>query len=70
MSGSFTIIEMHILDFDEDIYDLPLRFTSPPARRVHSPSLKAVKWRLEAEREEFRLYNPLFFRSFAMNVPE
>ena len=27
MSGSFTVIEMHILDFDEDIYDLLLRFT-------------------------------------------
>lgn len=72
MSGSFATIETHIPDFDEDICGLPLRLTFLSCLRddVHFPSLEAVKWRLEAEREEFRLYNPLFFRSFAMNVPE
>lgn len=72
MSGSFATIETHIPDFDEDICGLPLRFTFLSCLRddVHFPSLEALKRQLEIDWDEVRLYNPLFFRSFAMNVPE
>ena len=44
VGGSFTTIETHILDFDEDIYGLPLRITFLRRLRdeVHFPSLEAL----------------------------
>ena len=53
VGGSFTTIETHILDFDEDIYGLPLRVTFLRRLRneVHFPSLEALKDQLEKDRE-------------------
>ena len=53
VGGSFTTIETHILDFDEDIYGLPLRITFLRRLRneVHFPSLEALKEQLEKDRE-------------------
>ena len=53
VGGSFTTIETHILDFDEDIYGLPLRITFLRRLRdeVHFPSLEALKRQLEKDRE-------------------
>ena len=53
VGGSFTTIETHILDFDEDIYGLPLRITFLRRLRdeVHFPSLEALKDQLEKDRE-------------------
>ena len=53
VGGSFTTIETHILDFDEDIYGLPLRITFLRRLRdeVHFPSLEALKGQLEKDRE-------------------
>ena len=53
VGGSFTTIETHILDFDEDIYGLPLRITFLRRHRdeVHFPSLEALKDQLEKDRE-------------------
>ena len=53
VGGSFTTIETHILDFDEDIYGLPLRITFLRRLRdeVHFPSLEALKDQLEEDRE-------------------
>jgi len=53
VGGSFTTIETHILDFDEDIYGLPLRVTFIRRLRdeVHFPSLEALKGQLEKDRE-------------------
>ena len=53
VGGSFTTIETHILDFDEDIYGLPLRITFLLRLRneVHFPSLEALKEQLEKDRD-------------------
>ncbi len=53
VGGSFTTIETHILDFDEDIYGLPLRITFLHRLRdeVHFPSLEALKRQLEKDRD-------------------
>ena len=56
VGGVTTSIETHILDFDEDIYGLPLRITFLRRLRdeVHFPSLKALKHQLEIDREACR----------------
>ena len=56
VGGTFTTIETHILDFDEDIYGLPLRITFLRRLRdeVHFPSLEALKRQLEMDREACR----------------
>ena len=56
VGGSSTTIETHILDFDEDIYGLPLRITFLRRLRdeVHFPSLEALKAQLEKDRESCR----------------
>ena len=53
VGGSSTTIETHILDFDEDIYGLPLRVTFLRRLRdeVHFPSLEALKDQLEKDRD-------------------
>ena len=53
VGGTFTTIETHILDFDEDIYGLPLRITFLRRLRdeVHFPSLEALKRQLEKDRD-------------------
>ena len=57
VGGTFTTIETHILDFDEDIYGLPLTITF--LRRIRDeiqfPSLDALKLQLEKDREFCRL---------------
>ena len=56
VGGTFTTIETHILDFDEDIYGLPLRITFLRRIRdeVYFPSLDALKEQLEKDREACR----------------
>ena len=56
VGGSSTTIETHILDFDEDIYGLPLRiaFLRRLRDEVHFPSLAALKEQLEMDREACR----------------
>ena len=53
VGGTFTTIETHILDFDEDIYGLPLRITFLRRLRdeVHFPSMEALKRQLEKDRD-------------------
>ena len=53
VGGTFTTIETHILDFDEDIYGLPLRITFLRRLRdeVRFPSLEALKRQLEKDRD-------------------
>ena len=53
VGGSFTTIETHILDFDEDIYGLSMRITFLRRLRdeVHFPSLDALKDQLEKDRD-------------------
>ena len=53
VGGSFTTIETHILDFDEDIYGLPLRITFLRRLRdeVRFPSLEALTHQLEKDRD-------------------
>ena len=53
VGGTFTTIETHILDFDEDIYGLSLRITFLRRLRdeVHFPSLEALKRQLEKDRD-------------------
>ena len=52
VGGSFTTIETHILDFDEDIYGLPLRITFLRKLRdeIRFPSLAALKEQLAKDR--------------------
>ena len=52
VGGTSTTIETHILDFDEDIYGLPLRITFLRRLRdeIHFPSLDALKAQLEMDR--------------------
>ena len=56
VGGSSTTIETHILDFDEDIYGLPLgiAFLRRLRDEVHFPSLEALKEQLERDREACR----------------
>ena len=56
VGGTFPTIETHILDFDEDIYGLPLTITFVRRLRdeIHFPSLKALKAQLELDREACR----------------
>ena len=56
VGGTFTTIETHILDFDEDIYGLPLQVTFLRRLRdeVYFPSLEALKDQLEKDRESCR----------------
>ena len=56
VGGTSTTIETHILDFDEDIYGLPLRITFLRRLRdeIHFPSLDALKAQLEMDRETCR----------------
>ena len=56
VGGLTTSIETHILDFDEDIYGLPLRVTFLHRLRdeVRFPSLEELKAQLEKDREACR----------------
>ena len=56
VGGLTTSIETHILDFDEDIYGLPLRVTFLRRLRdeVRFPSLEELKAQLEKDREACR----------------
>ena len=56
VGGSATTIETHILDFDEDIYGLPLRITFLRRLRdeIHFPSLDALKAQLSLDRAACR----------------
>jgi riboflavin kinase/FMN adenylyltransferase len=56
VGGTFTTIETHILDFDEDIYGLPLTITFLRRLRdeIHFPSLDALKVQLALDREACR----------------
>ena len=56
VGGTIPTIETHLLDFDEDIYGLPLCITF--LRRIRDeirfPSLEALKGQLETDREACR----------------
>ena len=56
VGGTFTTIETHILDFDEDIYGLPLKITFLRRIRdeIHFPSLESLRDQLEIDREACR----------------
>ncbi len=56
VGGTIPTIETHILDFDEDIYGLPLTITFLRRLRdeIHFPSLEALKQQLERDREACR----------------
>ena len=56
VGGTFPTIETHILDFDEDIYGLPLTITFLRRLRdeIHFPSLDALKHQLELDRASCR----------------
>ena len=56
VGGTFTTIETNILDFDEDIYGLPIRVTFLRRIRdeVRFPSLEALKEQLGRDREACR----------------
>ena len=56
VGGTFSTIETHILNFDEDIYGLPLRITFLRRIRdeVHFPSLDALRAQLGQDREACR----------------
>jgi riboflavin kinase/FMN adenylyltransferase len=56
VGGTFPTIETHILDFDEDIYGLPLTITFLRRLRdeVHFPSLEALKEQLAKDKEACR----------------
>ena len=56
VGGTFTTIETHILDFDEDIYGLPLTLTFLRRLRdeTHFPSLDALKAQLAKDRDACR----------------
>ena len=56
VGGTYTTIETHILDFNEDIYGLPLtvRFLRRLRDEVHFPSLEALKDQLGRDRESCR----------------
>ena len=56
VGGTIPTIETHILDFDEDIYGLPLTITFLRRLRdeIHFPSLEALKQQLLLDREACR----------------
>ena len=56
VGGTIPTIETHILDFDEDIYGLPLTITFLRRLRdeIHFPSLEALKAQLELDRAACR----------------
>ena len=56
VGGTFPTIETHILDFDEDIYGLPLTITFLRRLRdeIHVPSLEALKDQLILDRAACR----------------
>ena len=56
VGGTIPTIETHILDFDEDIYGLPLTITFLRRLRdeIHFPSLEALKQQLILDREACR----------------
>ena len=56
VGGTSTTIETHILDFDEDIYGLPLRITFLRRLRdeIHFPSLEALRSQLTLDRTACR----------------
>ena len=56
VGGTSTTIETHILDFDEDIYGLPLRITFLRRLRneIHFPSLEALRSQLTLDRSACR----------------
>jgi riboflavin kinase/FMN adenylyltransferase len=56
VGGTFPTIETHILDFDEDIYGLPLTITFLRRLRdeIHFPSLDALRQQLERDRAACR----------------
>ena len=56
VGGNYTTIETHILDFDEDIYGLPLTITFLRRLRdeVHFPSLEALREQLARDKEACR----------------
>ena len=53
VGGTSRTIETHILDFDQDIYGLPLeiRFLRRIRSEIHFPSLDALRTQLEKDRE-------------------
>ena len=53
VGGTFRTIETHILDFDQDIYGLPLeiRFLRRIRSEIHFPSLDALRIQLERDRD-------------------
>ena len=57
VGGTFRTIETNVLDFDEDIYGLPLTITFRRRLRdeVRFPSLPALRAQLEKDREACRL---------------
>ena len=57
VGGTYTTIETHILDFDEDIYGLPLTisFLRRIRDEVHFASLDELRSQLEKDREICRL---------------
>ena len=56
VGGTIPTIETHILDFDEDIYGLPLTITFLRRLRdeIHFPSLDALRQQLERDRAACR----------------
>ena len=56
VGGTFTTIETHILDFDEDIYGLPLTITFLRRLRdeIHFPSLEALREQLDRDKAACR----------------
>jgi riboflavin kinase / FMN adenylyltransferase len=58
VDGSKTVIEVHILDFDEDIYDaiLTVHLLKPIRKEQKFPSLEALKNQLAADKQQTRDY--------------
>ena len=56
VGGTIPTIENHILDFNEDIYGLPLKITFLRRLRdeIHFPSLEALRQQLELDRASCR----------------
>jgi len=56
VGGTYTTVETHILDFDEDIYGLPLKITFLRRIRdeIHFPSLDGLKAQLAKDRDACR----------------
>jgi riboflavin kinase/FMN adenylyltransferase len=54
VGGASRTIETHILDFDQDIYGLPLtiRFVRRIRDERHFPSLEALRQQLMLDREK------------------